>query len=90
MRYCLNYLNNVILPLPDPFAEGDGMLSSCGDKLIAYGVTYRLDENGEPVNENCPVHYIKYINKSELLQKNSKPEWKFAYDSEYRYENISS
>ena len=39
-----------------------------------------LDENGEPVNEKCPVHYIKYINKSELLQKNSKPEWKLAYD----------
>ena len=85
-----NYLNNVILPLPDPFAEGDGMLSSCGDKLMAYGVTYRLDENGEPVNEKCPVHYIKYINKSELLQKNSKPKWKLAYDSEYRYENIYS
>lgn len=85
-----NYLNNVILPLPDPFAEGDGMLSSCGDKLMAYGVTYRLDENGEPVNENCPVHYIKYINKSELLQKNSKPEWKLAYNSEYRYEDIYS
>lgn len=83
-------LNTVMLPLPDPFAEGDSMLSSCGDKLMAYGVTYRLDENGEPVNEKCPVHYIKYINKSELLQKNSKPKWKLAYDSEYRYENIYS
>lgn len=83
-------LNTVMLSLPDPLAEGDGMLSSCGDKLMAYGVTYRLDENGEPVNEKCPVHYIKYINKSELLQKNSKPEWKLAYNSEYRYENISS
>lgn len=85
-----NLLNNVILPLPDPLAEGDGMLSSCGDKLMAYGVTYRLDENGDPVNEKCPIYYIKYIKKSELLQKNSKPEWKLAYNSEYRYEDIYS
>ena len=72
-------LNTVHIPLPDPFADYANMLSSAGDLLVAYAITSESDEKGEPTDEQ--YLYVKYIEKADLLEKDSTPEWKTVFDS---------